>query len=50
MSIIYFSLTIHEQKKIRKSQKSKTNGEIMKSQLKEKHVIENIVVGQMIIE
>ena len=41
MFIVYFSLTIHNQKKIIKSQKAK---------LKEEYLIENIVVGQMIIE
>ena len=43
MSIVYFSLTIHVSK-------SKPIGEIVKSQLKEDYVIENIVMGQTIIE
>jgi len=47
MSIVYFSLTSRDQKKIIKAQISETIGEIVKSQLKE--VIENIVVGQMIV-
>ena len=45
MSIVYFLLMIHDQKKIIKSQR-----EIVKSQLKEEYVIENIIVGQTIIE
>ena len=50
MSIVYFLLKIHDQKKMIMSQKSKTIGEIVKSQLKEEQVIENIVMGQTIIE
>jgi len=49
-SIVYFSLTIHDQKKMIKSQKIKTTGAIVNFQIKEEHVIENIVVGQMIVE
>jgi len=45
MSIVYFLLMIHDQKKIIKAQKGKTIEEIAKSQLKEEYVIENIVVG-----
>ena len=41
---------IQDQKKIIKSQKSKNIGEIVKSQLKEEYVIENIVVSQTTIE
>ena len=36
MSIVYFLLIIHDQKKIMKAQKSKTIGKIVKSLLKEK--------------
>ena len=50
MSIVYFSLAIHDQEKIMKAPKSKIIGKIMKSQLKEEYVIENIIVGQMIVE
>ena len=50
MSIVYYSLIIRDQKKIIKSLKSKTIGEIVKSQLKEEYVIENIVVGQTIVK
>ena len=46
ISNVYFSLIIHDQKKIIKA----TIGEIVTSQLKEGCVIENIVVGQVIIE
>ena len=49
MAIDYFSLTIHDQKKMIKSQKSKTIRDVVKSQLKEEYVIENIIVGQTII-
>ena len=44
MSIVYFSLTINNKKKIIKTKKSKTIGEIVKSQLTEGHAIQNIVV------
>ena len=50
MPIVYFSLTINDQKKIIKSQKSKTIGEIAKSHLKEEYVIENNVMSQTIIK
>jgi len=50
MFIVYFSLTIHYQKKITKAQKSLSIGEIVKSQLKEEYILENIVVGQTIVE
>ena len=49
MPIVYFLLTILNQKKIIKSQNSKTIGEIVKSQLKKEYVIENIVMCQMIV-
>ena len=49
MSIVYFLLTILNQKKIIKSQNSKTIGEIVKSQLKKEYVIENIVMGQTFV-
>jgi len=48
MSIVYFSLMIHDQKKIIQSQK--VIRDIVKSQLKEEYVKENIVVGQTITE
>jgi len=41
----YFSLTIKENYK---GSKSETIGEIVKSQIKEEYVIENIVMGQTI--
>jgi len=44
MSIVYFLLTIHDQKKMIKAQKAKLL-EIVKSQLKEEYVIESIVMG-----
>jgi len=50
VSIVYFSLTIHDQKKIVKAKKCKTIGGIVKSQRKEEYVIENIIVGQTIVE
>jgi len=50
MSIVDFSLTIHDQEKIIKAQKSRAIREIVKSQLKEEYVLENIVMCQTIIE
>jgi len=45
MSIVYFSLTIHNRKKI-----IKTIAEMIKSQLKKGYVLVNMVVGQMTVE
>jgi len=42
MSIVYFSLTIKDKKKIIKSKKNQTVGEIVKSQLTKVYVIQNI--------
>jgi len=39
-----------DQKKIRKAQKRKNYWRVVKSQLKEEYVIENVVVGQIIVE
>ena len=46
MSIVYFSLTINDKKKIIiiKAENSKTIGKIVKSQPTEGYVIQNIVV------
>ena len=44
MSVVYFSLTINDKNKIIKAETSKTIGEIGKSQLTERYVIQNIVV------
>ena len=43
-SVVYFSLTINDKNKIIKAETSKTIGEIGKSQLTERYVIQNIVV------
>jgi len=44
ISIVYFSLMINDKKKIIKAIKSKTIGEIVKSQLTEEYVTQNIDV------
>ena len=43
-SVVYFSLTINDKNKIIKAETSKTIGEIGKSQLTERYVIQNIAV------